>query len=301
MIELSHLEIIEALNTHGTLTEAANTLCLSQSALSHQIGYLEKKLGVALWEREGRNLRLTQAGILLLEVAQQVLPVLSQAEKRLIAYREGKLGIMRIGVECYPCFEWLTSVIGSFMQGLPNIDVDIIQKFQFSGLEGLLNHHIDVLITPDLIKKDKITYETLAEYQLVLVVSSSHPLAKAKKITPEQLSNEILLTFPVSPERLDILTHFLTPAHIIPRMLKPIESLEIMLHMTALERGVCVLPEWLADLKLKSHNLKKIRIGEIGLNQKLYLALRDSDRNIPYIRKFVAVGQNTISYSKTAT
>lgn len=301
MIELSHLEIIEALNTHGTLTEAANTLCLSQSALSHQIGYLEKKLGVALWEREGRNLRLTQAGILLLEVAQQVLPVLSQAEKRLIAYQEGKLGIMRIGVECYPCFEWLTSVIGSFMQGLPNIDLDIIQKFQFSGLEGLLNHHIDVLITPDLIKKDKITYETLAEYQLVLVVSSSHPLAKAKEITPEQLSNEILLTFPVSPERLDILTHFLTPAHIIPRMQKPIESLEIMLHMTALERGVCVLPEWLADLKLKSHNLKKIRIGEIGLNQKLYLALRDSDRNIPYIRKFIAVGQNTDNYSKSTT
>lgn len=293
MIELNHLEIIEALHTHGTLTEAANTLCLSQSALSHQIGYLEKKLGVALWEREGRNLRLTQAGVLLLEVAQQVLPILSQTEKKLIAYREGKLGIMRIGVECYPCFEWLTSVIGSFMRALPNIDVDIIQKFQFSGLEGLLNHHIDILITPDLIKKDKITYETLAEYQLVLVVSSSHPLVETKEITPEQLSNEILLTFPVSPERLDILTHFLTPAHIIPRMLKPIESLEIMLQMTALKRGVCVLPEWLADLKIKSHNLKKIRIGKIGLNQKLYLALRNTDRNIPYIRKFVAVGRNT--------
>lgn len=81
MIEHSHLTIIEALHTHGTLTEAANTLCLSQSALSHQIGYLEKKLGVALWKREGRNLRLTQAGMLLLEVAQQILPVLAQAEK----------------------------------------------------------------------------------------------------------------------------------------------------------------------------------------------------------------------------
>lgn len=81
MIEHSHLIIIHALHTHGTLTEAANTLCLSQSALSHQIGYLERKLGVELWKREGRHLRLTQAGMLLLEVAQQILPVLAQVEK----------------------------------------------------------------------------------------------------------------------------------------------------------------------------------------------------------------------------
>lgn len=293
MIEHSHLTIIEALHTHGTLTEAANTLCLSQSALSHQIGYLEKKLGVALWKREGRNLRLTQAGMLLLEVAQQILPVLAQAEKKLTAYREGRQGILRIGVECYPCFEWLTGIIGAFMQSLPDIDVDIIQKFQFTGLEGLQNYHIDVLITPDLIKKENITYETLTEYQLVLVVSIDHPLAGIEKLTPEQLSNEVLLTFPVPQERLDILTYFLTPAHSVPKMLKPIESLEIMLQMTALGRGVCVLPEWLADIKMRSHRLKKIKIGNSGLNQKLYLALRESDQAIPYIRKFIEIGRQS--------
>lgn len=174
MIEHSHLRIIQSLHTNGTLTEAANALCLSQPALSHQIAYLEKKLGITVWEREGRGLRLTQAGRLLLEIADQVLPVLSQAEKTLKAYSEGKQGILRIGVECYPCFEWLTGVIGQFMQQVPDVDIDIVHKFQFSGLEGLLNHHIDVLITPDLVKKEKIFYEKLAEYQLVLLVSSDH-------------------------------------------------------------------------------------------------------------------------------
>ncbi len=293
MVEHSHLAIIEALHTHGTLTEAANALCLSQSALSHQIGYLERKLGIELWKREGRNLRLTQAGVVLLEVAQQVLPVLAQAEKKLTAYREGRQGILRIGVECYPCFEWLTGIIGVFMQTLPEIDIDIIQKFQFTGLEGLLNYHIDVLITPDLIKKENITYETLAEYELVLVVSNDHPLVKIEKLTPEQLSNEVLLTFPVPQERLDILTHFLTPAHRVPKMLKPIESLEIMLQMAALGRGVCVLPEWLTDIKIRSHHLKKIKIGKPGLNQKLYLALRESDQSISYIQKFIEIGRQS--------
>lgn len=291
MIEHSHLKIIQALHANGTLTEAANALCLSQPALSHQISYLEKKLGIALWEREGRNLRLTQAGLLLLETANQVLPVIAQTEKMLEAYREGKQGILRIGVECYPCFEWLTGMIGQYMRQMPGIDVDIVQKFQFSGLEGLLNHHIDVLITPDLVKKDNIAYEILAEYQLVLLTAPDHPLAGLQQITPELLSKETLLTFPVPLERLDILTHFLTPAHLEPEKLKPIESLEIMLQMTALNRGVCVLPEWLADIKNKDLNLKKIQIGDQGLFQKLYLAMREANKEVTYIRQFIEVGQ----------
>ena len=299
MIERSHLKIIQALHANGTLTEAANALCLSQPALSHQISYLEKKLGVALWEREGRNLRLTQAGTLLLDVANQVLPVLSQAEKTLQAYSEGRQGILRIGVECYPCFEWLTGVIGQYMQQMPDIDIDIVQKFQFSGLEGLLNHHIDVLITPDLVKKEKIEYEILAEYQLVLLAAAGHPLAECKQLTPELLSKETLLTFPVPLERLDILTHFMTPAHLEPAKLKQIESLEIMLQMTALQRGVCVLPEWLADIKNKELRFKKIRIGKKGLYQKLFLAMREPDKTIPYIRQFTAIGQKTAESSST--
>lgn len=291
MIEHSHLKIIQALHANGTLTGAANALCLSQPALSHQIGYLEKKLGVALWERDGRSLRLTQAGKLLLEAANQVLPVLAQAEQTLEAYGEGRQGILRIGVECYPCFEWLTGMIGQYMRQMPGIDVDIVQKFQFSGLEGLLNHHIDVLITPDLVRKDGIEYEVLAEYQLVLLAANNHPLADLQQITPELLSKETLLTFPVPLERLDILTHFLTPAHLEPEKLKPIESLDIMLQMTALNRGVCVLPEWLADIKNKDLNLNKIRIGDQGLYQKLYLALRKSDQAIPYIKYFITAGQ----------
>jgi len=297
MIEHSHLKIIQALHANGTLTEAANALCLSQPALSHQISYLEKKLGIALWEREGRSLRLTQAGVLLLEVANQVLPVLSQAERTLEAYSEGRQGILRIGVECYPCFEWLTGVIGQYMQQMPGIDIDIVQKFQFSGLEGLLNHHIDVLITPDLVKKEKIDYEILAEYQLVLLAAGSHPLTECKHLAPELLSKETLLTFPVPLERLDILTHFMTPAHLEPAKLKQIESLEIMLQMTALKRGVCVLPEWLADIKNKDLRFSKIRIGKKGLYQILYLAMREPDKTIPYIQQFIAVGQKTAKNS----
>ncbi|MFW5444454.1 MAG: LysR substrate-binding domain-containing protein [Methylococcaceae bacterium] len=252
-----------------------------------------KKLGVTLWEREGRSLRLTQGGELLLQVAQQLLPVLSQTEKTLRAYGEGLQGTLHIGVECYPCYQWLTGVIGEFMQQMPDVDIDIVNKFQFSGLEGLLNHHVDILVTPDFVKKEKIHYEILTAYELVILLSVEHPLAELDYFMPEHLANETLLTFPVPLERLDIYSCFMTPSHISPARHKAIESLEIMLEMTALNRGICVLPTWLANDKCKTLKLKKMSIGQGGMHKKLFLAMRDSDKSINYIEKFIAVGKKT--------
>lgn len=297
MIEHSHLKIIAALRQNGTLTEAANTLCLSQSALSHQIRSLEKKLDVTLWERDGRYLRFTHAGHLLLQVAEQVLPVLSQAEQALKAYGEGRQGILRIGVECYPCYEWLTGVTGDFMRQMPDVDIDIVSKFQFSGLEGLLNHHIDILVTPDLIKQQGSHYEVLADYELVLVLAADHPLAGVQQINPEQLAAETLLTFPVPIQRLDIFNHFFNPVHLKPAGHKVVESLELMLQMTELQRGVCVLPRWLAEGRCKGETLSILTLGKEGMQRKLYIAMRENDKEIGYIRRFIKVGRERADQS----
>ncbi len=296
MIEHSHLKIIQALDANGTLTEAANALCLSQSALSHQIRYLEKKMAIKLWEKEGRNIRLTQSGELLLQTAHQVLPILSQTEKTLSAYATGLQGSLRIGVECYPCYEWLSSVIGEFMQAMPDMDIDIINKFQFSGLEGLSNHHIDILITPDWVKKEGLEYITLAEYELCLLVAKQHPLANKKYLKPEHLLHETLLTFPVAHERLDILNHFLWPAHHEVKKIQDIESLDIIVKMTELQRGVCVLPKWLAETKNHAKQFAILPLGSQGMHRKLFLALRKKDQDINYIKTFIHVGQTLADF-----
>ena len=74
MIERSHLAIVQEVDRRGSLTAAADVLCLTQSALSHSMRKLEDQLGTPIWLREGRSLRLTQAGQYLLSVANRVLP-----------------------------------------------------------------------------------------------------------------------------------------------------------------------------------------------------------------------------------
>ena len=83
MLERVHLIVVREVDKHGSLTAAAETLSLTQSALSHSIKKLEAQLGMELWRREGRHLRLTQAGQDVLAVANQVLPQLELAEERL--------------------------------------------------------------------------------------------------------------------------------------------------------------------------------------------------------------------------
>lgn len=88
-LERIHLEIIQAVDRHGSLTAAAERLHLTQPALSHCIRKLEDQLGTAIWHREGRSLRPTQAGHYLLGIANRLLPQLEHAEERLRQFAHG--------------------------------------------------------------------------------------------------------------------------------------------------------------------------------------------------------------------
>ena len=195
--------------------------------------------------------------------------------------------MLKIGVECYPCYQWLTGVIADFLTHYSDVDIDIVNKFQFTGLNALLNNHIDILVTPDPIKETQLHYTSLFEYESVLVLHTDNPLVKKKSITPIMLADQTLLTFPVAKERLDIFSHFLSPAQTEPKAHKQIESIDIMIQMIAFNRGVCVLPEWLANEYCENLPLTTMRLGKKGIQKSLYAGIRNNDSDTSFIRGFI--------------
>ena len=145
MLERIHLSIVQQVEKLGSLTAAAGVLSLTQSALSHSMKKLEQQLGTDVWLREGRSLRLTQAGQYLLAVANRVLPQLDLAEARLKQFAQGERGALRIGMECHPCYQWLLKVVSPYLAAWPDVDVDVKQKFQFGGIGALFGFEIDLL------------------------------------------------------------------------------------------------------------------------------------------------------------
>jgi LysR family transcriptional regulator, regulator for metE and metH len=228
MLERVHLVVVREVDKHGSLTAAADVLGLTQSALSHSIKKLEAQLGTNIWRREGRHLRLTQAGQDLLAVANQVLPQLDLAEARLRQLAQGERGTLRIGMECHPCYRWLLNVVSPFLVTWPNVEVDVKQKVQFGGHGALLGFEIDLLVTPDPVFEPEIRFEAVFDYEQVLAVSQGHMLAGAAYVEPRQLRDEVLITYPVSTDRLDIYTQFLLPAGVTPRSQKTVENTDIM-------------------------------------------------------------------------
>src|SRR3954467_15808828 len=217
MLERLHLSIIREVERLGSLTAAAAELHLTQSALSHSMRKLEGQLGIDVWLRTGRSLQLTQAGEYLLAVANRVLPQLGLAESRLRQFAQGERGTLRIGMECHPCYQWLLKGVEPYLQAFPDVDLDVKQRFQFGGIGALFGHEIDMLVTPDPLRRKGLHFEPVFDYEQVLVVAKSHAFAGRAYVTPAELEQETLITYPVELERLDVYSQFLLPAGSVPK------------------------------------------------------------------------------------
>lgn len=299
MIERQHLKIIHAIDKYGTMTEAAKSLFVTQSALSHSMKKLEGHFSIPLWKKDGRRLVLTQAGETLLGLANRVLPQFEHTEAQLTRMAEGKQGILRIGMECHPCFEWLLKVVAPFLKKFPDVDVDVMRAFSFGGLHALHGYDIDILLTPDPLHLPSITYTPIFNYEQVLVMHNTHPLLKKQYIEPKDLTDEILITYPVETSRLDIYTGFLTPAGCSVKHHRTIETTEIILQMVAAGRGVCALPEWLIHDTNTSDLLKYRSLGKSGLKKTLFLGHRKDTDAISFVDEFIALAQAITAQSNT--
>lgn len=294
-----HLTIIQNVVREGSLTAAAKRLNLTQPALSHAIAKLESQLGIEIWRREGRGLQLSPAGEALLALADRLLPQLAHAEDRLRQMALGQQGKLRIGMECHPCYQWLLKIVAPYLDNWPDVDVDVRQKFQFSGIGALYAHEIDMLVTPDPVFEAGLCFTPVFDYEQVLVVGDTHPLRDADFVLPHQLASETLITYPVPVERLDIYNEFLQPAGITPQQHKPIETTDIMLLMVAHGRGVAALPRWLVEEDYMARfKLHPIRLGQKGIAKQIFLGQREADADITYMRAFVELAQGLPAQQK---
>lgn len=289
MLERLHLTLIREVERQGSLTAAADVLCLTQSALSHTVKKMEMFLGTPVWAREGRQLRLTQAGQYLLGLANRLLPQFEYAEEVMRQYAEGGRGTLRIGMECHPCYQWLLKVVAPYLSHWQDVDVDVKQKFQFGGIGALLNDEIDLLVTPDPLYKTGLLFTPVFDYEQVLVVGAQHRLAGKKYVSPNELLEETLITYPVAIERLDIYKEFLLPANCAPKKHKTIETTDIMLQMVASGRGVAALPGWLVAEYASKMQIAQVRLGKQGIAKQIFLGVREADTEIDYLKAFVTL------------
>lgn len=287
MIEIKHLKTLSTLNHTGSLVEAARQLHLTQSALSHQLKELEGRLNCSLFIRKSRPIRFTISGMRLLELADQVLPEIRSAERDLSRFVSGDAGRLHMAIECHSCFQWLMPAIDKFRDDWPEVELDFSSGFSFLPLPALKRGNLDLVVTSDPQPLEGVCYIPLFSYQQMLALSRHHPLANKTFIKPEDLRDETLITYPVEKDRLDIFKQFLIPEGISPLKIRHADMTLMMLQLVASGRGVAGLPNWALFEYLKNDYVVARRLGKDGLWNTLYAAVREEQKNLPYLEDFI--------------
>ena len=281
--ELRHLRAVRAIHRSGGLSKAADILHLTQSALSHQIRGLENQVGVDLFVRRTKPLKLSAAGMRMLKLADRVLPEIDATEEEFRALLSGKTGRLHIAIECHACFEWLFPVLDAFRKAWPDVDVDIRPGLAFDALPALAREEVDLVVSSDPEQHPDLEFSPLFDYEPVFVASSQHVLAQKKWIEAQDFCDETLITYPVDRSRLDVFSQLLMPAKVEPRAIRQVELTAVILLLVASNRGVAVLPDWVVrEVRYNSDYITR-PLTEKGLIRRLYAATRSEDTIKPFM------------------
>ncbi|MDB2407655.1 LysR family transcriptional regulator [Jannaschia sp.] len=282
-IEFRHLRTIKAIVECGGLARAADRLNITQSALSHQVKNLEGQIGVELFIRRSKPMRLSPAGQRLLRLAEQVLPQVEAVEADFMGLKAGRTGRLHIAIECHACFEWLFPVLEQFRRAWPEVDVDIRPGLQFQALPALQKEEVDLVVSSDPDALPGVEFAPLFDYEPVFLASSSHPLADKPFIEASDFVGETLITYPVDRPRLDVFSQLLTPAGVEPAALRQVELTAVILLLVASNRGVSVLPDWVVrEVRYNSDYVTR-PLTDGGLTRRLYAAVRSEDAGKPFM------------------
>lgn len=290
--ELRHLRTIRAIQQAGGLARAADMMNMTQSALSHQVKGLEDQAGVELFVRRSKPLRLSAAGQRMLRLADRVLPEIEALEEEFRALRSGKTGRLHIAIECHACFDWLFPVLEKFRHAWPEVDVDIRAGLAFEALPALMREEVDLVISSDPIEEAGMIFNPLFDYQPTVVIAAQNPLAQKAMIAAEDFRDQMLITYPVARDRLDIFTELLAPAKIEPRGTRAVELTAVILMLVGSDRGISVLPDWVLRGVRDNPDYALRPLAPGNITKRLYAATRDEDATKPFIAHFLRLGRS---------
>ena len=149
MIDLGRLRALHAVASYKTVLAAGQALHCTPSAVSQQLAKLERETGATLVEKDGRGLRLTEAGRILARHAERVLATVDEAEAALAAHRDtvtGRLTVAAFATACRALLPWaLHRLAGEH----PQLSTGLIEVTPHEGLEALHRGHVDLAVLDD--------------------------------------------------------------------------------------------------------------------------------------------------------
>lgn len=222
---------------------AARRLYLSQPSLSRAVRELERALGIELFARTSREVRLTPAGAALKEE----LPRLLAEHERVLTHARrvgsGEAGELRVAFLASATNRLLPAVVRTFRSAFPAIGLTLEETLDDAALAGVLARQFDVALVRTLRPRPELAFAPLVREPLCLVVAADHRLARRRRVRYEDLRDDGLILWPRedAPESFDVVIEGCRRAGFSPTVVQEARGAYTILGLVAAGVGVSVL------------------------------------------------------------
>ena len=247
MLHLERLQALHAVSTFGSVTGAAEALRLTPSAVSQQLGKLQRDVGQRLIEPYGRGVRLTPAGTLLAQRAHAILSEVENAESELDRQRNHVIGDLEIAGFATAARAILPQTVARLRKQHRQLKLRVSERQPDEAIRLVVAGHLDIALVNDwmnapLVLPDGVQRVLIMNDPVDLAVPADHPLAGRASVELTELSAEPWITWPYGAICHEWLTQTLRQHGLTPEVTHTAEEHQTQLAMVAAGLGIAVMP-----------------------------------------------------------
>jgi DNA-binding transcriptional LysR family regulator len=189
-IDFRHLETFCRVADLKSFSRAADDLLLTQPTISGHILSLEKSLSLRLFDRTGREARLTKAGEVFLRYASKLLTIRKDLLNALSEFSQGIRGELSLGASTIPGEYLLPKLMGDFREDHPHFTLSLKIADTKEIIQDVLQGHVELGMIGAKVNHPSLHYERYEEDEIIVIAPSDHPLARKKRAGFEDLLKE---------------------------------------------------------------------------------------------------------------
>jgi DNA-binding transcriptional LysR family regulator len=273
-LSLHQLHIFQTVATLHSYSRAAESLKLSQPGVSLQVKALEHTIGLPLFERTGRSLRLTEAGQELLGSSQRVFALLNDTQMVLEELSGAKRGTVKVGASTSAGIYVVPAALGAFHRHNPGVKLTLDVVNRFTVQDRLLRDDVDLAVMGLIEDAHDLEVAKFVPNELVVISAPDHPLTKRKRIPLETLGDELfLLREQGSGTRTDVERLFSErgiPLHVGMEL----RSSGAVKQAVAAGLGIAVVPQSAIELEVLAKRLTVLDVVGFPKHRHWYLVRR---------------------------
>lgn len=244
-MELRHVRYFVAVAEERSFTRAAERLCIAQSPLSQQIRKLEREIGVELFLRTTRTVRLTEAGSAFYERARLLLVSSEEAKEAARRAVRGEVGRLSLGFTGSATYELMPDLVRAFHDRFPDVELELHSEMLTPvQVEAIVEGRLSVGVLRPPVTTKGLVVEVLREEPLVALLPIMHPAARTRSLSLECLRHEAFVDYPSDPPSTvhNIMLEACRQAGFVPKIGQTATETAALVALVAAGLGVALVP-----------------------------------------------------------